>query len=368
MYAGSGNFILNGAAGTTYTIGAATVGGTITIGGTAQDGPMILGSSNAVNTLSIAHGSGATVCNVCDVQTGGSFNVGTSMTNGTITIGGTGAHTGPIHIGPSTSTLTLNVANTNGKKTINVGSGIDGNNLFLGNGGNTSAQTISIACGASGANSTVSILNGAGAAGTQTCNILGAGATRAGVLNLGIGAASHAINIGSSSAGAITVGVGAGNFALSGNGNTVGIANDAAVNTVILGSTTGASKTTIKGGSDGIVITPTAGDVSMAPATGTVASPGATVVLDSRVGSATDTGFVTAAGATQDFVVTNAKVLTTSSLYVTLSALNASGLGAWMRCDGVRVAAGSFTVHAYNAGVGALGAGDTVRISWWILD
>src|SRR5690348_14483179 len=58
-----------------------------------------------------------------------------------------------------------------------------------------------------------------------------------------------AVTIGNSSnTGAITLSVGSGNMAINGNGNTVDIANDAAANTLVMGSTTNGATTSIAGG------------------------------------------------------------------------------------------------------------------------
>jgi hypothetical protein len=64
-----------------------------------------------------------------------------------------------------------------------------------------------------------------------------------------------AVNIGNATnTGAITITAGTGNIALVGAGHTIGIGNDAAANTVIVGSTTGAAVTTIQGGTAGVAV------------------------------------------------------------------------------------------------------------------
>ena len=146
LLVGTGNFSLDGAAGSTYAIGASTVGGTISIGGSAQ--------------------------------------------------------TGNFTLAPSTAALTIAIGNGNGAKAINIGNGISGNTISVGNGANTSAQIINLAAGASGADSTVNVLSGNGTAGAQTFNLFIG--TRAGQANIGTGAAAHVVNIGSSTAGNIT--------------------------------------------------------------------------------------------------------------------------------------------------------------------
>lgn len=130
LLVGTGNFSLNGAAGSTYSIGAATTTGTISIGGTgAQTGTisiapgtgaqqvLIADSNTGVKSVSIAGGTVANIVNIgsttgaasttinagtagldlvgsatCpisigDAQTGGSISMGATMTTGTITLG-----------------------------------------------------------------------------------------------------------------------------------------------------------------------------------------------------------------------------------------------------------------------------------------
>lgn len=58
---------------------------------------------------------------------------------------------------------------------------------------NTGALTVQIANGANAANATVNVLSGNATAGTQTLNVLGG--TRAGVANIGTGAAAHTLNL-----------------------------------------------------------------------------------------------------------------------------------------------------------------------------
>jgi hypothetical protein len=124
---GTGNFSLNGVAGSVYTIGASTTTGTITIGGIAQTGTMTLGSSSGTNILTIASGTGATTLNLANVQTAGSVNIGAGMTTGTINIGGTGLQTGTIGIGTGTGAQTLDFGTGGtGIKTINIGTGTTG--------------------------------------------------------------------------------------------------------------------------------------------------------------------------------------------------------------------------------------------------
>jgi len=108
--------------------------GTITIGGTGlQTGAIGIGTGTGAQTLNLATGGtgiksinmGGTAANVIGIgntQTAGSINLGTAMTTGTITIGGTGLQTGAIGIGTGTGAQTLNFGTGGtGIKTINIG-------------------------------------------------------------------------------------------------------------------------------------------------------------------------------------------------------------------------------------------------------
>ena len=140
MNVGTGNFTLNGVAGSTYTLGAATTTGTITIGGTAETGNMTLGSSSGTNNLYIANGAGATTLNLANVQTAGAVNIGAGMTTGTITIGGTGLQTGTITFGGGTGAQIVNLGTGGtGVKTVHIADGGAANVITLGGGAGTLA-------------------------------------------------------------------------------------------------------------------------------------------------------------------------------------------------------------------------------------
>ena len=249
MLVGTGNFSLDGATATTYTVGASTTTGTISIGGTAQTGTITLGDSSGTNTVQIGSGEGDTTVAIAGGATNGktvtiadgavanavtigsasgasslnllcgtgnftldgaatsTYAIGATTTSGTITIGGT-AQTGTLGLGVSSGAMTTNLSTGNGAKTLNVATGISGNTLNVASGANTSAQTVNISSGASAADSDVNILSGNGSAGTQTLNVLTG--NRAGALNLATGSAAHVISIGSASAGVVTVDTAAG--------------------------------------------------------------------------------------------------------------------------------------------------------------
>jgi len=87
LVVGTGNFSLNGVAGSTYTIGAATTTGIITIGGTAQTAAITIGDT-AVSTLA-------------------ALNLGTGDGPKTAINIGTGAGANGINIGGAASTTTF---------------------------------------------------------------------------------------------------------------------------------------------------------------------------------------------------------------------------------------------------------------------
>ena len=87
MLVGTGNFTLNGVAGSTYTIGAATTTGTIAIGGTAQTGAITLGNSTGAQTVNL--GVGGTGVKTVNIATGAAANVttiGTTTAASTVTL------------------------------------------------------------------------------------------------------------------------------------------------------------------------------------------------------------------------------------------------------------------------------------------
>lgn len=146
---GTGNFSLDGAATSTYAVGASTTSGTITIGGTAQTGTMTLGSSSGTNTQIIAGGTGATTLQIANAQTGGSVSIGAGMTTGTIAIGGTGAQTGTITLGGGTGAQTVNVATGGtGVKTVHIADSAVANVVTMGS--TTGAASTTIQAGTGG--------------------------------------------------------------------------------------------------------------------------------------------------------------------------------------------------------------------------
>lgn len=89
-YVGTGNYLLDGVAASTYSIGPSTTTGTYTLGGTAQTGTITLGSSSGTNIVAIGAGSGATTVNIANGATSAkAVNIATGAVANIVTIGTT---------------------------------------------------------------------------------------------------------------------------------------------------------------------------------------------------------------------------------------------------------------------------------------
>lgn len=111
----------------------------------------------------------------------------------------------------------------------------------------------------------------------------------------------------------------------------------------------------------------TTGLVTVAPNAATVASPTTTSTQNFNVLKATFTGFTTAAAASQSFLIASSKILSTSGILVNVTNLNASTNGAALSITGTVQATGSIVVTVKNNGSGALGSGDNVIVTVWII-
>ncbi|HEX4774701.1 MAG TPA: hypothetical protein VH234_04240 [Candidatus Saccharimonadales bacterium] len=256
---GTGNYSLDGVAGSTYSIGTSTTTGSVTIGGTAQTGTITLGSSSATNSLNIANGSGATTVNVANVQSAGSFNVGAGFTTGTINLGGANQN-GQINLGQSTGTNTINLGNATigagSVGTINIGSSSSGSGKDV------------VTVGSTNGASSLTLQAGSGslvlAANAGNINI---GQTNALQINIGAAAGTTAIN----------ELVGSGNFSLDGVG----------ASTYSLGASTVAGTFTVGGTAQTGTITLGQSTSSNTIAIGAVAGNGNTQTINIGTGSTT---------------------------------------------------------------------------------
>jgi len=183
--------------------GAVNIGNITNTGAiTLNAGPGGLAIDGNGNTIDIANDANANTVVIGSTTAGagvtilGGSSAGVTLSTSaaigaTITLG-SAAMTGPIAVGVSTAGQAVNIANAV----------------------NTGTQTISIASGNGSANSVVNILNGTMTGGNPTFSMMSAG----------------------------------------GQSGFVNIANGAAANSVVIGSTTGAAITTIRGGTGGITL------------------------------------------------------------------------------------------------------------------
>ena len=157
MYAGTGNFILDGAGATTYSFGTSTTNGTFTMGGTAQTGTANLFTGTGAMSLNIGTGASAKAITLGNTNTSTSVNINsgtggitlltgtsgnlsfTTGTTGTVTLdSGT---TGAINIGTNANAKTLTLGNSTGATAVNINSGTGGITLLTGTSGNLSFTT-----------------------------------------------------------------------------------------------------------------------------------------------------------------------------------------------------------------------------------
>lgn len=164
-----------------------------------------------------------------------------------------------------------------------------------------------------------------------------------------------------------------GNFQITGATSDVDITGNASDATAV-NITAPNGGVTISGTSDGVTIpsglfVENGGVTKLQPAIETSASPTATATFltGDFIGVATFTGFTTAAAGTQQFIIDDPSITTTTGLLVTVSSLNASLNGARLTINAVVQTSGSFSVYVTNNGAGALGAGDNVLVSFMIL-
>jgi hypothetical protein len=290
-----------------------------------------------------------------------------------------------VNPGPVTTqgTGAVNISADAVATTINVGTGAAVKTLTLGS--QTGASVTTIYGGSTGG---MLIETGSGGdividSGTGEIDISTDAA--ANTVKIATGAAAKALTLGSlNTTSATTINAGSGSLTLAAGVNTINIANDATTSTVNVGTGAGAktlnlgsvnttATTAIKSGTGGISLasgSTTPGSVTITPITGTVAEGGTdTVTANSRVIYATYTGYTTAnSGGTQVFKVASSLITTTSAVHVTVTNLNTSGNGAFLTVTGIIQGSGLLTINTANNGAGALGAGDTVIISVWVIN
>lgn len=353
----------NNTGATVVAINGGTAGaGAVNIAATANAVPVVIGNDTGATSVTINAGTGGA----------GAINVGTGaheipITIGNITAGtavdinsGTGgiglASTGAGDISLSSGDqILLDAVGTvdinSSAAAINIGNDADAFAINMGTGAAARVVTIGNVSGAS------QVVLNSGTAGVQV-NTTGAGDVDVNSADDITIDAAGLISIDSAESSNFTV-TGAGqDLTLSSAGGSVVITSSEAVSNAVTIQASNAA---------GGVVIDTSGLVAVDPATDTQASPTAASTLDFRVLRVIFTGFTTAMGASQDFTITSNQILTTSGIFVNVANLDASTNGALMSLDGVTQAAGSIVVSTTNNGAGALGAGDNVLISVWII-
>lgn len=376
IFGGSGGILLAGVAGTPITIGLAT-----------QTSNITLGSSTAASSVLIGNGVN-TAAQITSIQNGASAGDATvNILSGTATAG----------------VSTVNIGNGNYAKTVNIATGTLGNTVNVATGINSVAQTVNISNGASAAASTVNVLSGAGTAGasllhlgdnpavttitvgnslplaSRTTTVSGTAITTAvaDTINIGTGGvntsagASKVVNIatGALLLGTQTVNIATGTAASGTQTVNVGNADDlTAIN--LRGTILAPGTLTVSGLLQGssAVATPqlqgvVAGALTVGTETHSAASATATLAFAGTVGTATFTGFTTAAAGTQVFIITNASYTTASQ--VIASASNLGTNDARMTMARIQQKAGSIEFTLVNNGAAALNG--NVAITFWVL-
>ena len=289
---GTGNYNLDGAATSTYTVAAATTSGTIDIGGTAQTGTMTLGDSSGTNIVQIGSGEGATTIAIgggatnakaVDIAIGavanvvrmGSVSGAASMAlkvgTGNFTLEGnvastydisnTGINTGTVSVFGGTGARTVNIAvGGTGAKTVNIATSAIGNIITMGT--VTAAASLDLKCG------------------TGNFTLEGATASTYDISSTGINTGTCKF---ASGTGARTVEVGGGGTGI----KTINIGAAATADVITIGTTTAAGATNILAGSGGIIHS---GKCSYTPDAITAVSAGTAAALTTVVTEITTNG------------------------------------------------------------------------------
>lgn len=123
---GTGNFSLDGVAGSIYTIGASTTTGTVAVGGSAQTGTITLGSSSGTNIVAIGAGTGATTVNIAGGATNAkAVNIANGAVANVVVIGSTtGAASTTINAGSGNINLAGVLALSSAGPQILFGAGV----------------------------------------------------------------------------------------------------------------------------------------------------------------------------------------------------------------------------------------------------
>ena len=248
----TGGITLSGT--TAISISADASNTTVNLGSGAGAKLVSLGSSNGASSLTERVGTGN--YNL-DGVAGSTYTIGASTTTGTIIIGGT-AQSGAITLGSSSAAQTLNLGTGAGASTVNIANGVAGSVVSIANGINTSAQTINIGAGANAANNTINIGSALNTAGVTAITI-GSNQNLANTTLIEGGNGTGAITLDPHTAGSIIIGDVAGTGAITLGSSTgaqainIGIGGTGA-KTITIGDGASTGSTTIKSGTGMIVL------------------------------------------------------------------------------------------------------------------
>jgi hypothetical protein len=331
------------ASGNAVTIDA-TVASRFTTTGAGED-TTISSIGGSVNLAASQAAADAIFINASDAASGIAMNYGTG---GMIITGANGAlalrtGTGAINIGVDAVAHAVAIGNVTGATTvaINAGTGAAGA-INIGTTANATPITIGNVTG------TTPVVVNSGTAGFQV------NTTGAGTVDIN---SADAFTIDSTKTSTITVTGATQDLNLSSVGGSIKLTSDETVVTAV-------HVQAVNGG----IFLDAGGLVEVAPAIATVASPGAAATVDTRLIRVIFTGFTTAANADQVFTLNSTALLATSGVLVQVTNLNASGNAALMTQVNVTQIAGTLEILTHNSGAGALGAGDHVIITAWILN
>ena len=253
LLCGSGNFTLVPTAAGTITLGATDTTGTMTFGLSTAAGGQTINVGNGVN-------AGAQIVNIASGASAADSTVnvfGGIATAGTQTLNlATGASTTLVNIGNATSATAVVITSGTGSIALaSTGAGDitinSDDTLLLDADGvlelNSSAGVIGI-----GSDDDDFGLN-LGTLGERTITL----GNTAGVTDVVFNSGTGGFAFNPTGAGDITFTVSAGGMAIVGAGNAIGVGDDAANNTVTVGSTNGTAATIIQSGTGDLVLTST---------------------------------------------------------------------------------------------------------------
>ncbi len=319
--AASDAIILN-ASGVTGGMQLSAGTGGIAIGASATCTPIGVGDFAPTASRTITVGGGtvvtAAVTDLVDIAPDGATTNADSVKQVNVCSGNVTTGQSVVNINTGTA--------ASGTSTVNISTGTGGGTkaVNIGNADNLTALTIHGSTIAQSAGSTFA-LNAVGALSLNSS---------AAAINVGNNAVAQAINIGTG----------------------------AAARTLTVGNVTGATAVNVNAGTGGFNVA-SAGIATFGVVTDTQASPTATSIINANIGSATFTGFTTAAAASQDFTITNSLVTTASKILVSIA--NEGSNDAQMTIARVKRAAGSFVVTATNNGAAALNG--NVSVTFFVL-